>query len=326
MTSRERVLRVLHHELPDRVPLNIFAGWNEDVREAVERSYGSVEDFCDKLHIDIVTGVIPLHPWEDPLPEPLDLDTLLSARFRDPRSDALLESPAEGRMFLTIREAVEKYGSQKAVFAHAWGVFELVHFQLGLEEALVQMALERDKMRALFQRLAEWSATTVEKAVAAGVDVIELSDDWGQNRALLFRPDDWWELIYPCDRLIVDVAKSKGVPVVLHSDGDVTEVLEGILEMGVDALHPVQESAGMDPGAIKARYGSRLALMGGLDTVSVLPRMDAAQIQEEVQRLFDLLKPGGGFIFSTSHLIQSDTPLEVVEAAYRKAYNLAAYG
>ncbi len=324
-TSLERVFTALAHRQPDRVPLNFFAGWNPEVRKKVEAEYGSVEDFSEMLHIDIYTGVVPNFPWTDEAKETIAIDDLLSIPLIDPKGDEIVETCADPELFLTPREAVNRYKGKKAVFVHVWGVFELVQFHMGMEEVLVNLALEKEKMAELFLRMAEWSAKTVEKTIELGADVIELSDDWGQNNVLLFNPKDWWQLIYPAEKKITEAAKSRGVPLVLHSDGDITQVLDGVVKLGVDALHPVQESAGMDMQMMKTKYSDKLSIMGGLDTAMALPFKNEKEIQAEVERIFQILKPGGGYIFSGSHMIQDDTPLSVVEAAYRKAYEIGFY-
>ena len=63
MTSRERVLQTIRGERADRVPLNVFAGWNPGVRERVNARYGHIDEFCTQHHIDIVTGFLPRFPF-----------------------------------------------------------------------------------------------------------------------------------------------------------------------------------------------------------------------------------------------------------------------
>ncbi len=324
-TALERVMTALAHGVPDRVPLNFFAGWNPEVREKVTAAYGSVENFSEMLHIDIYTGVVPNFPWTNEAKETIAIDELLKIPLIEPTGDEIVETSADPELFLTVQEAVARFKGKKAVFAHVWGVFELVQFHMGMEEVLVNLALEKEKMSQLFLRLAKWSTQTAEKAIEAGADVIELSDDWGQNNVLLFNPKDWWKMIYPAEKIIVETVKKKGIPILLHSDGDITQVLDGVVQMGVDALHPVQESAGMDLHKLKEEYRNKLSIMGGLDTAMALPFKNEEEIQQEVERVFSILKPGGGYIFSGSHMIQDDTPLSVVEAAYKKAYEIGFY-
>jgi uroporphyrinogen decarboxylase len=135
----------------------------------------------------------------------------------------------------------------------------------------------------------------------------------------------WWEMVYPATKIIVNRARQYNIPVLLHSDGDITMVLDGVLKLGVQGLHPVQESSGMSPQKTRERLGPKICLMGGLDTITALPVMTPEEIRHEVDRVFSVLKESGGYIFSGSHMIQDDTELEVVEAAYKRAYELAKY-
>jgi uroporphyrinogen decarboxylase len=188
------------------------------------------------------------------------------------------------------------------------------------------MLVEREKTEAIFHRLAAWGAAAAENAIRAGADILEVSDDWGQQHTLMFNPELWWEMIYPTEKMIIDVARKHDVPVILHSDGDITLVLDGVKKLGVSGLHPVQESAGMSFARTREILGDGVCIMGGLDTVTALPVMSPDQIREEVKRVFGLLKESGPFIFAGSHMFQDDAPLPVIEAAYETAYDLASFG
>jgi uroporphyrinogen decarboxylase len=333
MTSRERVMAALAGKRRDRVPLNFFAGWNIGVREKVVSRYGSVYAFCERMHSDIVTGVLPRFPFggAENHARIMDLDKYLEMEPDDPKSSAILNTPCDEVLNMTVNEALRYHQQGKAVFCHAWGVFELSQFLYehdglpGTEQALLSMAAEPEKTRRMFLKLAEWTADGVENAIKAGVDVIELSDDWGQQNTMMFSPKMWWEMVYPATKLIVDRAHRYNVPVLLHSDGDVTLVLDGVVKLGVAGLHPVQESSGMSPQKTRERLGSKICIMGGLDTITALPIMTPEEIRMEVERVFVILKNSGGYIFSGSHMIQDDTDLDVVVAAYERAYELAEY-
>lgn len=330
MTSKERVLKTLQAEQADRVPLNVFAGWNPGPRERVHEKYGDVDGFYRRHHIDIVTGVLPRFPFGRPAEsgEPESLDGYLQMEPVDPTPPALLHQRCDGDLFLSVEEALE-HKKDKAVFVHVWGVFELSQFlfehngQPGTEKALITMVAEKEKTIKMYYKLAEWSAAAAENAIRAGADVIELSDDWGQQNTMLFSPRLWWEMIFPTTRIITETAQKHGVPVVLHSDGDVTQVLDGIKKLNVQGLHPVQESSGMSYSKTRQMLGDEFCIMGGLDIVTALPRMSSDEIHDEVKRVFGLLKSSGPFIFSGTHMFQDDAPLEVIEAAYEAAFELA---
>jgi len=332
MTSRERVLRTMCGERADRVPLNVFAGWNPGVRERVNAKYGDIDAFCRQHHIDIVTGVLPRFPFGRPQEHgrELMLEDYLAMAPVDPAAPGLLDQRCDGDLFLSVNEALAYHRQNLAVFVHVWGVFELSQFLFernnrpGTEPALINMIAEKEKTRRLYHRLAEWSAAAAASAIRAGADVIELSDDWGQQNTMLFSPQLWWELIYPATKIIVDTARQYGVPVLLHSDGDITLVLDGVRQLGIRGLHPVQESAGMSYAKTRQILGKEVCLMGGLDIVTALPKMTAEEIRAEVKRVFGRLKESGPFIFSGSHMFQDDAPLAVIEAAYEAAYESAA--
>lgn len=334
MTSRERVLQTIRGEQADRVPLNVFAGWNPGVRQTVNQKYGDVEVFNQKFNIDIVTGFLPRFPFGRPeeLTEPQDLDRYLKMEpVIDPVSPAILDIHCDDDLFHSVSGALEYQEQDMPVFINVWGVFELSQFlweqdgMPGTQEALMAMISEPEKMKRMFIKLAEWTAAAAESAIKAGADVIELSDDWGQQDTMLFSPKMWWDMIYPAAKIVVDTIKKYDVPVVLHSDGDVTLVLDGIKKLGIDGLHPVQESAGMSFEKTRQILGDKVCIMGGLDTVTALPAMDAEEIRAEVKRVFGHLKNTGPFIFSGSHMFQDDAPLDVIEAAYEAAYELAPF-
>ncbi|NUO82707.1 hypothetical protein HUU05_21755, partial [candidate division KSB1 bacterium] len=244
MTSRERVLAVLRGQKPDRVPLNVFAGWNPEVQEQVEARYGSLEAFNAHFHIDAVTGVLPRFPFGGAArhAQIADLDQYLALTPHDPHAATILSTPCDSVLSMTVARALQYHQQQKTVFCHAWGVFELSQFLFerngmpGTEEALFNMASAPEKTQRLFMKLGAWTADCVENAIDAGVDLIELSDDWGQQNTMLFSPQMWWDMVYPATKLIVDRARAYDVPVLLHSDGDVTKVLDGIRKLVVSGL------------------------------------------------------------------------------------------
>lgn len=333
MTPYDRVMKTLRGERADRVPFNVFAGWNPGVRERVNNKYGDVDGFCRQHHVDMVTAFLPRFPFGRPEEHerPLTLDDYLGMEPMDPTSPELLDMRCDGDLFLSVNEALEYKKKDMPVLVNVWGIFESSQFLYerdglpGTEEALLNLLAEKEKTRTMFHRLAEWGAKAAENAIRAGADILEVSDDWGQQNTLMFSPELWWEMIYPTEKVIIEVARDHDVPVLLHSDGDVTRVLDGVKKLGVNGLHPVQESAGMSFARTREILGDRVCIMGGLDTVTALPAMSPEEIRAEVKRVFGLLKETGPFIFSGSHMFQDDAPLEVIEAAYETAYELASF-
>lgn len=316
MTGRERVLKAIRHEEPDRVPLNVWFYYQAFNDKVIEK-YGSLDAWYDEFGIDMFTVFAP-GARLGKTDFPRDLDGLLAWKMPNPEDDSIYDG---------VRAAVEFYGGKKrrAVFCQIGAVFESTNGFLGMAEQLAEMALNPDKIGAWYAKLADWYAAQALKVIECGADVVHMSDDWGQNGKMIFSPEMWWNLVFPADKVIVDAIKSKGVPASLHSCGYFADVLDGCVEMGLDVLNPFQTSAGMDPWAAKKRLGRDICIYGGLDVRHVLPRAPLPELQAEVRRLMDGLKRGGGYIFCTAHSVQDDITLDRLEQAYRWAEEYGRY-
>ena len=106
--------------------------------------------------------------------------------------------------------------------------------------------------------------------------------------------------------------------VLLHCCGGVRELLDDMIDAGLDAINPVQiNAAGMDPAGLKAEFGSRVTLWGGgCDTRDILPHSSPDHVTAHVENLVRLLRRGGGFVFQQVHNILADVPAENVVAMF----------
>jgi uroporphyrinogen decarboxylase len=112
-----------------------------------------------------------------------------------------------------------------------------------------------------------------------------------------------------------------------HCCGSIPRLIPHLIEAGVDILNPVQTSAaGMDPAALKSRFGGRIVFWGGgCDTQSVLPSAGPEEIRGHVQERLAIFKPGGGYVFTQVHNVQANVPPENVAAMLQAAYEFGAY-
>lgn len=335
MTPRERVFESMAHREPDRAPLYLWVFGQKAVVADIEARHGSFEAFCDLLELDVCQTFPGKGLLAGPVARPeavaidtpygrgryggaLSLEAALDAPFTDPDDEAIYER--------IRREVAHHKGARgRAIFLQTPGVFEAANGLIGLETNLAEMSLRPGRVRLLYEKIAGWNGRYIQNALDAGVDVIHVSDDWGMNNAMLFSPRMWWDLVFPAEKITTDHARRLGAPLSLHCDGYLMDVMDGVLELGFQVLHPVQASAGMDPFLVKRRYGDRLTLYGGLDVRTVLGRGDPGGVADEVRRVMRGLKPGGGFIFCTSHMVQPGTPIDEVEMAYRVALEESRY-
>ncbi|MBI2299113.1 MAG: hypothetical protein HYU66_09265 [Armatimonadetes bacterium] len=330
MLGFERFAAALSHREGDRVPIYCWIFGQPGVTDDIHARFGDMDHFADALDFDLVqafpaggllTGEAKAgyDTGSDPtFGNVLDVADACEVPLTDPHDDAI---------YGPIRRAVEHDRGRRgrAVLVQTPGVFEAANGFIGLENHLLELALRPELCARLYDRIAEWSCAYIDHCVDLGVDCIHVSDDWGMNGGLLFRKATWEEHIRPATARIAAKAKSRGAWLSLHSDGDVTDVLGETADLGFDVVHPVQESAGMDMLAVKQRYRGRLALYGGLDIRTVLGRGMPQQVEDEVRRLMRTLKPGGGYVFCTSHMVQPGTPLDEVIHAYEVAREEGVY-
>jgi uroporphyrinogen decarboxylase len=111
-----------------------------------------------------------------------------------------------------------------------------------------------------------------------------------------------------------------------HSCGSVYRVIEHLIEIGIDALNPIQVNArNMEPARLTREFGYRLAFWGAIDTQRVLPYGTPEEVREEVRRVIDVMAPGGGYILASVHNIQAEVPPENIVAMFEEGRSWGSY-
>jgi len=210
------------------------------------------------------------------------------------------------------------------------GPFENSLWLRGFEQFLCDLAFNQKFAQAILDKVTEidiglWDVEL--SAVGDHVDVVCQGDDMGMQSGLQFSPETYRKFIKPCHKRMFDFIKSKtDAKIWLHSCGSVYEIIPDLIEIGVDALNPVQVSAtNMDLKKLKKEFGKDICFWGGGFDVQKIPFMGLEEIKESVKRVFDVMKPGGGYVFSGSHNILPETPGEVSYNIYMTAKKYRDY-
>ncbi len=210
-------------------------------------------------------------------------------------------------------------------------VFELGQLYWGYENFYCNMMDEdtRDMMDRYFEKRVDLLMKDLEKYLAACgkyIECIEFTEDLGTQTSLLIPPGMYRERIKPHHKRMFDFIHKNypEVKVLFHSCGAVYELIEDFIEIGVDALNPVQISAaGMEPERLVKAYGKDITFWGGgVDTQSTLCRKTPEEVAAEVRRNLDVFTAGGGYIFSQVHNLEASVSGENLLAAFltAKAY------
>lgn len=200
------------------------------------------------------------------------------------------------------------------IFESAWALYGLEHFLTALvdqpEIPCAIMDMYTDLMIENVHRLMD--------AANGWIDMVYTYDDVAIQTGLLMSPTMWRKFILPRHQRLNQVIKSYGLKILYHSCGGIAPLIGALVdEMGIDMLNPLQpRPTGMDMARIKADFGNRLAFHGGLDLQQTMNYGSAEEVQSEVIERIRVLGAGGGYVCTTAHNIQADTPIENILALY----------
>lgn len=320
MNSTERVRNAIMGKPVDRQPIY---GWvSANLTEEISRDFGSVAAFEDHYQFDMA------HIFGGPSAYRKDVIERLRSQNEELTPDLLLEEdfftdPDQLDDYQDIRDAI-LFHKQRERFCYVQtpGFFESFNKVFGIENQLLWMAMYPDELKELYARQAAWDIRFAQHCIDLGADMIHISDDWGSQRDLMFSPELWREIIYPNIKLVVDYVHSQGCFASLHSDGCVLRVADGIAELGLDLVHPWQESAGMDYQLYLEKYQDRFAVLGGVCIQTALGILPRPQLEAEIRRVFQLLR-NKRWICCTSHFVQNHCSMEDLTFAFDLIYRLA---
>ncbi len=170
----------------------------------------------------------------------------------------------------------------------------------------------------------DFNKAAVEMAADKGADVITLQGDLAFNTSTLMSPDQYRKFLKPFTAEIVEFAHRKGLKVIKHSDGNLWPILEDLIEVGFDGLHPIQPQC-MDIKEVKASIGGRTAVIGNIDCSFLLPFGTEEDVERTVAETIRVAAPGGGYIMSSSNTIHPGVKAENYIAMVRATKKYGKY-
>ena len=212
--------------------------------------------------------------------------------------------------------------NEYAIMATPWLLFpfERAIAMQGMDVFLLNMALYPEFARALLHKITEVCKSLMIlflQELGDNVDIIKIGDDLGTQDRLMISPEMYREILKPIHADFIQFIKERTkAKIFFHSDGDVFQLIDDLIEIGVDILNPIQTSAGKmsDLAGLKKRYGKNLVLCGGIDTQHVLTHGTSETVREEVRRVMQILGSGGGYMLAAVHTVMNDVPPENVLA------------
>lgn len=231
-----------------------------------------------------------------------------------PLPDVLMDYRFEG-----VAEKIQALKEQDKITMNTSGynidIFEASWYLRGLENLLADMLVDEEMAEACLERMCRIKCQMAAKCAEAGFDVVVFGDDVATQRGMMMSIPLWKKWLKP--RLARAIQSAKAVnPEVLcyyHSDGDVTEIIEDLIEIGVDILNPVQPEC-MDPKGVKEKYGQRINLWGTIGTQTTMPFGTPEEVRAKVREMRQALGRDGGLVLAPTHVLEPEVPLENIEA------------
>jgi len=324
---RDEVRAALRFQDPPRPPLSLSLWVNDQTRQALGAHLIELETaFPD----DVVLGGMGVDYWRAPPAHPTyrwAFGDKVKPQGRAIDSCPVIEDWSELDAFLDELPDPHRPGTTDGIetLRHrhpdryvlvGWGHYlhQRLAYLRGLESLLFDFVDHPGELCRLMDALLALYRVWAERAATAGADGVWGGDDLGTQRSLFMSPEIFRRLYKPYYRQLADCLHDNGLDFWLHTCGNVTRLMEDLIECGVDAVHPIQAGT-MDDAAMAARYGGRIAFWIGMDVQQLLPFGTPEQVRAGcLERMRTFHRRAGGLVLAAGNAIMPETPLENIRA------------
>jgi len=330
MDGRERVIRTLEFENPDRIPVDLWT------LPATHLKYGKrLDEIMDRNERDIVSFSGPLDlaydgrvykkggftdSWGS---EWMNLQEGMVGEVKNPVFKEIEKvnsyTPPAGE-FKTewpgfrpgLDEKIkEARGKGKFILGGWVSIFERMQFLRGTENLYCDLAEQSKEVLKIRDIVVDFYKEYLKAWLETDVDGITFGDDWGSQRALLISPGLWKSFFKPAYKVLFDIIKAKGKYIFVHSDGYIMDLYPEFIEMGVNAINSQLWCMGVENVAEK--FAGKITFWGEISRQDILPHGTPEDIKKAAQKMKKHLFVNGGGLIGQSEA-GKDVPLENVEA------------
>lgn len=330
MTTHERLTRVYAHQEPDRVPITDWF-WDSTVARWQAEGLPHGADVARHFGLDhIVQLDIDTSPrFEAAMLEETDSYTIerdswgITKKNWKPISTTFehLDHMVKDRASWQVAKArmtpspdrinwahlEQNYARWRAagawLLAAPWFGYDIVNARM-CDTATILYAMADDPawVKEMCDHGCDLTLALLDMLWERGYTFDELMwfDDMAYKNGLLFSKAMWREIVRPYQQRTIDWAHAHGIPAHLHCCGNIATLIPDLLDLGLDALNPMEIKAGMDPLALKRLYGRNLVLRGGFD---IQNWSDPRRVEQDIRSTLPALMAGGGYIFTSDHSV-----------------------
>ncbi len=345
LTPRERILAAIRHQPVDRLPTDMWATLEVYDKLYAHLGVDNTIELYDRLGIDGIMGISP--PYIGPElrigPDYQEDEWGCGYRPQAYATGVYLEQVHYPLAYAETIADLQAYRwpspdwydyaalprlaaryPNRAIRCGYTAVFFYHNKLRGLELSLTDPFLRPEFTHYLIERISDFFTEYHRRCFEAGrgvIDMTEVTDDFGHQNGLLISPKTFAQFYRDPIQRAIDLAKSYGLIVFHHDDGDVRPLLPVLAEMEIDVLNPIQWRCGnWYLERLKTDFGARICFHGGIDNQETLPFGTPEDVRAEVKRLVETLgRDGTGYIIAPCHNLQPHTPLDNIIALYDAA-------
>jgi uroporphyrinogen-III decarboxylase len=346
MNSRERMCKVLNHEIPDRLPTFEYAidkkiinavcpgGTYADVVEALDldgltawepSSGGYVPGVSDKLkHGDIFvdewgikrqsSGEMAGYPLKEDVP----------IRAESDLQNYIPPDPGLEHRYELLRSYVARFSGKKLVSYFIPDMFDISKYLMGEDEFLIAFSQRPQLVKSLLEMTTDWVIQVAQKAADIGADMIIDGADIAYKNGLWVRPELMEAYFIPCLKRVAEAVKKRRAYVFYHSHGNLWKLLGSLATTGIDVIHPLAYEDGMDIGIVKNVFGKKVAVAGNIST-DFMTRGSREEVIALVKETIAKASMGGGHIMMASSSIYSGVNPENYRAMVETVHTFGRY-
>lgn len=348
MIHKERVLKVLDKEQPDRVPFFYWAVPEFSLKMMKHLGLENRDQLLEYLDVDF-RWVEPDYIGEEQIEaggaKKIDIWGVGYSRVKNgdfeywEATDFPLQGITDPAVlddykwpsvqlfdFSTLPAKIEKYKDYAIMTAPGYsspGLFRIIQRLLGREAFLDVVMYHPKFFEKLSQKIVSFYTGFIAEFFENGgdkIDFIRVADDFGTQSGLAISNDIWEQYCKPAIQAYIEIPQKHGVKFYMHSCGGVRKLLPEFIGLGASILDPIQTRAyGMDPQGLKKDFGNYITFCGALDEELLLRHGTPSDVKEGVKQLLDIMAPKGGFVLGPSHKLKAETPVENVLAMYETA-------
>jgi uroporphyrinogen decarboxylase len=353
LTSHERFRRMFAHQDADRIPV-IDSPWEATIERWQNEGMPKGQSYVDYFGLDKflnlrLTDNSPRYPVQTLSETDTDIVytsewgvTMREWKHAASTPEFLKHTIVNGDTWRQAKERISLSGDRVKwdllknhykemretgawIAPVVWFGFDVTHaWMVGTERVLLALIEDPDWMVDMWKTELETELGLLDMVWNAGYtfDSIFWYDDMGYKQNQFFSLRMYRNLLKPFHQRAIDWAHAKGIKAHLHSCGDVRPFVPDLVNMGLDALNPLEVKAGMDPILLKQQFGRDLVFHGGINAV-LWDKVD--EIEAEMERVIPVMKENGGYIFASDHSVPSSVSLEDFRRIVERAKKLGSY-